>query len=433
MSMGRPADHIIALSGGRPIAFDRFAAEVAGASVRLRRAGCTRVALLCQDSYRFAVGLFATLHAGGTAVLPPNGQPATLAALCDTFDLLLDDRFLRDTPAALPEFDMLAPAPSVLEFFTSGSTGTPKRILKNLRVLEREVATLDELWATEMGTGPVVATVSHQHIYGLTFKLLWPLASGRPFAAEMHQLWETLLDRLPVHAVLIASPAHLGRLSGIGKLASERRPRGVFSAGAPLSFAAAQETAAILGTIPTEIFGSTETGAIATRRQTSQDQPWRTLPGVAVAADDLGRLTLRSPFLDHGDWVETSDLIDLANDGFHLRGRADRIVKIEGKRISLPEIEAALAANPWVEAAGIVLVPGPFARLGAVVVPNAAGRGMLDRAGSFRFGRLLRRALAESHEPAGLPRLWRFRDRLPAGPMGKCRDIDILALFDVSP
>jgi hypothetical protein len=68
-------------------------------------------------------------------------------------------------------------------------------------------------------------------------------------------------------------------------------------------------------------------------------------------------------------------------------------------------------------------------RLGAVIVPSAAGRDALARAGTFRFSRLLRQALAETQEPAGLPRLWRFRDGLPEGPMGKSRDADIRALF----
>jgi acyl-coenzyme A synthetase/AMP-(fatty) acid ligase len=34
-------------------------------------------------------------------------------------------------------------------------------------------------------------------------------------------------------------------------------------------------------------------------------------------------------------------------DGFTLLGRTDRIVKIEGKRVALAEVEQALAASPW--------------------------------------------------------------------------------------
>jgi acyl-coenzyme A synthetase/AMP-(fatty) acid ligase len=429
---GRAPDHPLALSGAGTMDFGRFAAETAGATSRLRATGCRRAALLCQDSYRFAIGLFGLLQAGMTAVMPSNGQPGTLNALSDAFDLMVDDAFL-DGPcgdvAALTQID---PSQPVLEFFTSGSTGAPKRIIKTLAMLEREVATLDRLWGQELGHGPTVATVSHQHIYGLTFKLLWPLAAGRPFAGEMHDLWERLLDRLPADAVIVTSPAHLGRLSGLAPLAPARRPRGIFSAGAPLSFAAARETVAILGVCPTEIFGSTETGAIATRRQTSDQQAWQALPGIAIASDAEGRLKLRSPFLGNDDWFETEDIIEPAARGFHLRGRADRIVKIEGKRISLTGIEQALGRLPWTEAAAAVALPGDPIRLAVLVVPSEAGRAKLVEIGRFRFGRLLRKALSDTQEPAGLPRLWRFGDELPSGHMGKRRDAELLALFGAS-
>ncbi|HEV2676103.1 MAG TPA: AMP-binding protein [Aliidongia sp.] len=433
LAHGRAPDHLLALTDGVPIAYGRFSAEVASAAVRLRATGCRRAALLCQDSYRFAVGLFGLLHAGMTVVMPPNGQVGTLAALGDAFDLLVDDAFLAAPASEAPSLSGFDPLRPAFEFFTSGSTGAPKRIVKTLAMLEHEIAALDRLWGDEMGSGPAVATVSHQHIYGLTFKLLWPLAAGRPFAGEMHELWETLLDQLPSEAVIVASPAHLGRLSGIAPLARARRPRGIFSAGAPLSLSAAAEATTILGVCPTEIFGSTETGAIATRRQIAGDEPWQALPGIAIATDDGGRLKLRSPFLGDGEWFETEDLIEPVERGFHLRGRADRVVKIEGKRISLTDIEQTLARLPWTAAAAAVALPGEPVRLAAVVVPNQAGWEKLAELGRFRFGRLLRQALTETQEPAGLPRLWRFDDHLPSGAMGKRRDADLRALFGIAP
>lgn len=430
---GRAPDHPVVLRGAASIGFAQFSGEVADAATRLRSTGCRRAALLCHDSYRFAVGLFGLLQAGITAVMPANGQPGTLDALSDTFDLLVDDAFLDGLSSDTAPLALLDPMRPALEFFTSGSTGKPKRVIKNLLVLEREVALLDRLWGVDMGTSPTVATVSHQHVYGLTFKVLWPLAAGRVFAGNMYEHWETLFDQLPPDAVIISSPSHLGRLSGIRPLAPSRRPRGIFSAGAPLSLSAARDTLTILGAYPTEIFGSTETGAIASRRQTCANQAWRALPGITIAADDDGRLKLRSPFLDNDDWVETEDVIEPTEQGFHFRGRADRIVKIEGKRISLSEIEQGLCRMPWVAAAAALVLPGDPVRLAALVVPSAAGRPKLAELGRFRFGRLLRQFLTETQEPAGLPRLWCFRDQLPDHHMGKLRDTDLLALFSVNP
>ena len=61
-----------------------------------------------------------------------------------------------------------------------------------------------------------------------------------------------------------------------------------------------------------------------------------------------GLLAVRSPRLGHDGWWLTSDLATADGAGFHLRGRADRIVKIEEKRVSLGAVERRLAAAPWI-------------------------------------------------------------------------------------
>jgi acyl-coenzyme A synthetase/AMP-(fatty) acid ligase len=57
-----------------------------------------------------------------------------------------------------------------------------------------------------------------------------------------------------------------------------------------------------------------------------------------------------------------------------LRGRLDRVVKIEGKRLSLPELEQRLQSHAWVAAAAAVPLPAPL-RLGVGVVPTPRRRG----------------------------------------------------------
>jgi acyl-coenzyme A synthetase/AMP-(fatty) acid ligase len=433
LTHGRAAGSPLALSRGSPVGFGRFAADVACATDRLRVARCRRAALLCRNRYRFAVGLFGLLHAGSTVVLPPNGQPGTLSDLADEFDMLIDDGFIESLAGEAAMVPPIDPRCAYVEFFTSGSSGTPKRVKKSLAALEREVATLDRIWGGEIGRAATVATVSHQHLYGFTFTLLWPLAAGRPITCETHEIWEELFARLTLAPVIVTSPAHLGRLSGIAPVALALRPRAIFSAGAPLSFTAARDACTVFGMRPTEIFGTTETGVIATRRRTSEHQPWQALPGIEVGADPTGRLSVLSPFVDGNEWVETGDLIEPVDGGFHARGRADRLVKIEGKRISLLEIEHALCRLPWAEDAVALALPGDPPRLAAVVVPSELGRARLNELGRFRFGRLLRRALTATQESSGLPRLWRFCDQLPGNHMGKRREAEILALFGITP
>lgn len=429
------ADQIIALRDGQTFSLARFAADARGVSGRAATQKYRRAALVCRGSYAFTVGLFGLLGNDVEIVLPPNGQIGTLESLRGQFDVLVDDAFVdASEPAADGAVIPLNATRPSLRFFTSGSTGAPKRIEKTLAMLDREIAALDSLWGATIGHGPVYATVPHQHIYGLTFKILWPLASGRAFADETDDLWETLLTKLTADATLVSGPAHLGRIAGLAPLPATRAPRRVFSAGAPLSYDAAAEAKAILGRQPTEIFGSTETGAIATREQAVPDEAWTPLPGIAIRpCDDDGRLSLRSPWVSE-DWFDTDDLIAPVEHGFRFRGRADRIVKIEGKRISLPEIEQNLCRLPWITLAAATLVPGSPARLAAAVVLNGQGRERLAVVGGFRFGRLLRAALADTQEAAGMPRLWRFVDALPSSDgLGKRRDADIRALFEMTP
>jgi acyl-coenzyme A synthetase/AMP-(fatty) acid ligase len=307
-----------------------------------------------------------------------------------------------------------------IEFFTSGSTSRPKRIEKTLAMLECEAMALETAWGAGLGRVTMLGMVTHQHIYGLAFRVMWPLVGGRPFSARMHHSWEALSAELKGPTALVTSPAHLTRIAGMSPPAAADRPRLVLSAGAPLPAAAAREAAAILGTVPTEIFGSTETGALASRRAADEDALWQPLPGVEVAATEHGLLRVRAPYASGADWCDLADRVELATGGhFRFCGRADRVAKIEGKRVSLPQLERDLAALPWIADALVTAVPPTQAFLGAVVVLTQAGEAEMVRLGKFRFERLLRRALGSTQDAAVLPRRWRFVERIPTDGMGK--------------
>jgi acyl-coenzyme A synthetase/AMP-(fatty) acid ligase len=424
---GRAELHPVAVRGNEAIVFGQFRADVAAAAASLD--GCEEAALACEDAYRFAVGFLALLHVGANIVLPPNSQPGALAELSIPVvdDTAVNEVALKQNAATERPFAPLDPTRHQIVFHTSGSTGAPKRVHKTLEMLSQESATIHRVWGERMGSGPVLATVSHRHLYGLAFRLLWPLAAARPFDADTDAVWESLLPKLRDNATVISSPAHLGRLAGIEPVACGLRPGIVFSAGAPLSFEAAVASREILGCLPTEIFGSTETGAMATRRQNLGDESWTLLPDTEFLLGRDGRMEVRSPYT--GGWRQTEDLAAPVANGFRFLGRADTIVKIEGQRVSLPAVEAALAALPWIAEAAVVVLPGNPTRLGGLLVLTEPGRAHLAELGKFRFGRLLRASLTDTLEPPGLPRHWRFADSLPTRAMGKRGDAAIVALF----
>jgi acyl-coenzyme A synthetase/AMP-(fatty) acid ligase len=441
LGAARPGAQIVALRDGAAIRLAQLRGETAHNAQRLSALGLRRALLLCEDGYSFIVGLLSLLRIGADIVLPPNLQSGTIAALADSFDAIVTDRDPADCaaraltiepaePSARPL--SLDPSRSRIDFFTSGSTGAVKRIEKSAALLEREAAMLERAWGERLGDALIFGTVSHQHIFGLAFRVIWPLLAGRRFDGSVYFAWETLVAALSGGAAVVSSPAHLTRLGGLSPLPEALRPRLVFTAGAPLPAAAAAECTTIFGRPPVEIFGSTETGAFAWRSG-SEPSPWRPLPGVEVSCSDAGLLRVRSPGVAGAGWCELADKIAPTADGcFRFEGRADRIVKVEGKRVSLQRLEQDLLALPWVDGAVVMPVAADRPILGAVVALSPSGEAELARLGKFRFERALRRALAPTQEAAALPRRWRFVARLPIDGMGKCRAADVLALLEVS-
>jgi acyl-coenzyme A synthetase/AMP-(fatty) acid ligase len=310
----------------------------------------------------------------------------------------------------------------------------PKRIVKTVRQLELEALIVDRVLGPTVPEGARVhATVVHQHLYGLTFRLCWPLATRRVFFGTTHHFLEPLLSSLKAGSVLVTSPSHLSRLGGLSPLPAERHPSVVVSGGAPLPDSAVRATRDVLGCATREFFGSTEAGVIATRLRQGDEQPsWRPMPGLSVTRLDDGRLHVCSPYLGDPDNAVTGDLIELDGDGgFRLMGRADRIAKIEGLRISLDAFDARLAELEGVSQAAVVVLGAGTHYLGAVVVLDAIGKTERARRGVFRLGRRLRRDLSRTLPSAALPRRWRFVLEMPTGPLGKASAADLAVLFDV--
>ncbi len=444
---------------GREFDGQQLIRRVADINAQLSAHAGSRWALFAGDSFNFACALLACWSAGKTPVLVPD--PRQLPAWRDALALdgVIADagaaqrpasrrpaerptrpfadlpivalsggsRIGDKTPATGTSAPTLAiPPDAELVLFTSGSTGEPKRIQKRLPHLQAELNVLEALWGETVGDAPVHATVSHQHIYGLLFRVLWPLATQRPFAAFDLEFPEQLLSGVADGAVLISSPALLKRL-GFPDDAATVRWRAVFSSGGLLPPEAAIDATRLLATCPIEVLGSTETGGVGWRVQHSSAPVscWQPLPGVRIRSDDDDYLNVSSDFVsakvEADGWFRMGDLVDIHPDGrFELRGRGDRVIKIEDKRASLTEIEQALIAHDWIaDAAAQALTVSGRQQVGAVLVLSAAGSKALATAGRAGFGSELRRALRERLEPIVIPRRFRYVDVIPVSPQGK--------------
>ena len=233
-------------------------------------------------------------------------------------------------------------------------------------------------------------------------------------------------------AVLVASPAQLVRLPDLVRLpAMTAAPRLIFSSGGPLPATAAQALAEGLGVAPIEIFGSTETGGVAARNQSVDGDLWTPFPGHRVQCAENGALLLHSTFLKSDEPWLMDDRIELLADGrFRLCGRLDRVVKIEEKRLSLPDMEARLGEHAWVTAAAAVPLVGRRQTVGAVVVLSPAGRAHLEATERRLVVATLRAHLERYFDRVLLPRRWRFVESLPVDERGKLTQAALQAVFE---
>jgi acyl-CoA synthetase (AMP-forming)/AMP-acid ligase II len=429
----RAAETPVCRDGATVLDFADFRARVQAFVAVLSAQSAKRYALCIDDPFDFACALFALFACGKEPVIPANAAPGYLADLSDAYDIALTDA---DTPlhglSPASEYTIDPHAP--LTLYTSGSSGAPKPIRKTLAQFSAEVHTLEKQWGALAGNATVLGSVPHHHIYGLLFRLLWPLAAGRPFDRAISIEPQHLQARIAQcgTSVVVSTPAQLSRWPALhGFAALSPAPRAFFSSGGPLAADAAGEYAEAFGAAPIEIYGSTETGGIAWRRQDESDA-WQPLNGIEVHRDNDGALKLRSPHLGHGDWHRTDDTIAFDSHGrFRLQGRRDRVLKLDGKRVSLPELEARLALHPYVVQAAVVPLEGMSReRIGAVVALTEAGSEALFERGRVVLSKTLRRHLAEYVDIVALPRHWRFRLTLPFDARGKLPATALAAAFN---
>lgn len=431
----------VAWRGAAPVCGDAFLARVGAWHGVLELPAGSTLALAHADAVEFAAALYAAWLRELVVLVPGDTLPGTLAALAHVAAFAGD--FGATTTHASPATVNPAGAASAaiplplgldsqLILQTSGTTGAPLRVAKSLRQLDAEVRTLETAFGARLRTARIAATVSQQHIYGLLFRVLWPLAAGRPFEAHAHEYLESVAPVLAHGALaLVASPAHLKRLpAGIDWHPGGTRLAALFSSGGPLPPEAAQAAQATSGECPIEVWGSTETGGIGWRQQLAHDTPFAVFPGVELDCSEAGLLHLRSPHLADNGWIALADRGERTVDGrVHLRGRADRIVKIEEKRVSLAAIETAALDSGWLSEARALALPGERTQIGLVGVPTDAGRELLLAQGRRALAQRLRSALASQVVRVALPRRFRFVGALPENAQGKIASAALVALF----
>ncbi len=351
---------VVAHRAGRAITAGKFLADALHLAEALP-AG-RHVLNVCADRYRFTVALAACLVSGRICLLPSTHTPEMIRQLAafapDAFCLTDEPGCTIDLPhfhfpesPARPAVDWRVPAIGADQVaaivFTSGSTGTPLPYVKTWGKLARCVRDgAPRLGLDDGRAHALVGTVPAQHMYGFESTVLLALLSGNAFAAERPFYPADIvaaINAVPRPRTLVTTPIHLRTLlaSGIGLPSLDS----IVSATAPLAIELALTVEKTFGVPLLEIYGSTETGQIATRR-TATSPSWRLWPDVRLIA-------CGSQVFAHGGHVEQRtpmcDVLELVGeDEFLLHGRTADLVNIAGKRSSFGYLNAQLNAIPGV-------------------------------------------------------------------------------------
>lgn len=417
-----------------PVTVGSYLADVRDLAAQLPETGY--LLNLCHDRYRFAVGFAAGLLRGMTSLQPSSQSPETFRRLQEDYPGLIA---LYDTPAEAPDLPRFAfpalgsaaktPSDTAIPMipadhpaailFTSGSTGLPQAQVKTWGKLVRNGRAEALALGLDVKPHVLVGTVPVQHSYGFESTFLLALHGGCAFWAGKPfypQDIASALAAVPQPRLLVTTPFHLSALlaSGIELPAIDI----LLSATAPLSTALAAEAEARTGAPMLEIYGSTESGQLASRR-TTDGAAWTLLPGVRLAqADDR---TVACDGHVEGR-IALSDVIELLPDNrFLLHGRHADLINIAGKRTSLAYLNHQLAAVPGV-------VDGAF------FLPDEEGPDGITRLTAFVVApglspRQITAALRERIEAIFLPRPLFLVDQLPRNSTGKLPRSDLQALY----
>ncbi len=422
------------------------------------------ILLFNADSYLFTVQFFALILEQKHVLLPPNHQQGTLNELSNLCDATLGNIKIQGKESiSTPEFslsnlvnserlnieqtllltrtELFDKLEGKITFFTSGSTGSPKAIVKQCWQLKAEINTLLMTFSKSFDSAELVfSTVSHQHIYGLLFKILLPLKSGLTIVNDTFEYPEHIVEQIAQitssevssiglnkstpKALLISSPAHLKRLVMDNVLMPiKHRFIETFSSGGPLSFETSKLFNLQMIKAPIEVFGSTETGGIAWRCcQSEQPSSWQVFKGIKFRATEQdNRLEVNSPYLDETNYL-TDDIIELIDEShFTLLGRIDRTIKLEEKRINLTHLEEYLCTHPWVNEVRCLLLESGQQRqiLGVIVEITTQAQNLIDSKNKRTLNELLKTHLLSQFERICLPKKWRYVERFPYNSQGK--------------
>ena len=402
-----------------------------------------RGALVClasDDKAVIAAALLAALASGTTLLLPYAFSPRIIAQMHRTtgFTTALSD-VARQFPDGVKVILLqstgindltnsslcqeVSGQSELLRIFTGGSTGTPKIWSKTVQNIFGEgffqagrfAVTEDDCF---------LATIPPYHIYGLLFSVVMPLASGATVVNETPSFPGEIarVAKKYKSTILASVPAHYRALRERKlQLRLAVSSAGMLDAADNAAFSRHNKNGVV------EVYGSTETGGIATRNMAQGEEFFTPFPTIDWKIREH-RLAVRSPYIspelpiDEQGFFTTNDRVEAVGaTSFSLKGRSDTVTKVGGKRVDLDEIRLLIKQQEGVTDCVALAMPESGGRehlIGALIQGDAINLEMIKK------------TLAEALEPYALPRRMKTVTQIPLNTNGKYDMLGIVRLLE---
>lgn len=371
------------------------AVEPASQAIRQRFTGDRQalIAILISNTWEYVVSYLAILHAGHIAVpIDVIYKPLEIDAIIKQMKpgLIISDQANKkriDDKTKVISLDQLTASPENLAplrldateqiatiFFTSGTTGKPKAApyshanhLWNIKVCTQAWDWNDQ--------DSLLLSLRLSHWYGSVMGLSGIIYHANTLYLQDRFTPESTLNLLASGKVTMFTHAPLvyAKLIEAGRQKSYdlSGARLFISGSGPLSPQMWQDFKDTFGHEILEVYGSSETGRIASNRLNERipGSPGRLLDGVDVKLIN-GEVTVKSPGVFpgyyHNDeltragqttdgYWRTGDLGEFSPDGrLILKGRLKEIIRRQGYSISPRDVEWALHVNPAIDEVAVV-------------------------------------------------------------------------------
>ena len=302
---------------------------------------------------------------------------------------------------------------------TSGSTGKPKNIQKSLLDMVLEAKHLAK--ALNLGSHEqFFASVTHQNMFGLTFKFFLPLVLGAKSDKGEYNYPEIIFDQNLNGAILISSPTILNALYQHKNASAVKNLKMIISAGAKLPQSLRDELNKITNATIVDIYGSSETGVTGANLGLGLKK----FEPVNLEVGSKGELIITSPWCKR---FVSNDSGEINGENIILHGRLDRIVKFSENRVNLDAIEEKLNQNELIKDCKLGLHP-KFERILALIALSEMGEEEFRKNGKKGVVTNLKNYL--KYDFGSVVRYFKVVSKIPYSAQSKVKKDDFLKAYE---